>query len=398
MKNNKGFTLVELLAVIAILAILVIIALPNVLKMFNDAKKNSFLTEAKTVYSEAGKKYISDSITSPGNNEHIYCKSKTDSLNPLNLSGRGINYYIKTDSNGNINTVVVWDDTRYIAKKDSKIDVTSLTESKDITDDIKNATCDNILEASGLVKKIDYNYTASNLIIDANNKIIIKFSDASDVSSLSKVKYRVYMQSDDDRDYRTEKLLTETDITSTDVNNKFKIELDNPAMIVSPWNYTYRVEVYDDNGNKIIEKSESTMYCFVAGTKVLTESGYVNIENIKVGDMVYSYNFNNNELELKKVINLINSEAKETYKMDIGDQTIEMSKRHELYIIDKGWTRAYDVKVGDKMISSDDKVVTIKKIDLVTYDTPIKTYNLTVEGNNNYFVTYSKVLVHNSPV
>ena len=397
MKNNKGFTLVELLAVIAILAILVIIALPNVLKMFNDAKKNSFLTEAKTVYSEAGKKYISDSIASPSNNEHIYCKSKTDSLNPLNLSGRGINYYIKTDSNGNINTVVVWDDTRYIAKKDSKIDVTSLTESKDITDDIKNATCDNILEASGLVKKIDYNYTASNLIIDANNKIIIKFSDASDVSSLSKVKYRVYMQSDNDRDYRTEKLLTETDITSTDVNNKFKIELDNPAMIVSPWNYTYRVEVYDDNGNKIIEKSESTMYCFVAGTKVLTENGYVNIENIKVGDKVYSYNFNNNELELKKVINLINSEAKETYKMDIGDQTIEMSVRHELYIIDKGWTRAYDVKVGDKMISSDDKIVTIKKIDLVTYDTPIKTYNLTVEGNNNYFVTYSKVLVHNSP-
>ena len=152
--NKKGFTLVELLAVIAILAILVIIALPNVLKMFNDAKKNSFLTEAKTVYSEAGKKYISDSITSPGNNEHIYCKSKTDSLNPLSLSGRGINYYIKTDSNGNVNTIVVWDDTRYIAKKDSKIDVTSLTESKDITDDIKNATCENIVEVVGLVDKI----------------------------------------------------------------------------------------------------------------------------------------------------------------------------------------------------------------------------------------------------
>ena len=31
MKNNKGFTLVELLAVIAIMAILLIIALPNVL-------------------------------------------------------------------------------------------------------------------------------------------------------------------------------------------------------------------------------------------------------------------------------------------------------------------------------------------------------------------------------
>ncbi len=42
---KKGFTLVELLAVIAILAILVIIALPNVMGMFNTAKENSFNTE-----------------------------------------------------------------------------------------------------------------------------------------------------------------------------------------------------------------------------------------------------------------------------------------------------------------------------------------------------------------
>ena len=50
-----------------------------------------------------------------------------------------------------------------------------------------------------------------------------------------------------------------------------------------------------------------------------------------------------------------------------------------------------------KDLSSDDEIVTINKIDLITYDKPIKTYNLTVEGNGNYFVTYSKVLVHNSP-
>ena len=45
--KNKGFTLVELLAVIAILAILVIIAIPNVLKMFNDSKKNAFMVQAR---------------------------------------------------------------------------------------------------------------------------------------------------------------------------------------------------------------------------------------------------------------------------------------------------------------------------------------------------------------
>ncbi len=393
--KNKGFTLVELLAVIAILAILVIIALPNVLKMFNDAKKNSFLTEAKTVYGEAGKKYISDNIASPSNNEHIYCKSKTDSLNPLNLSGRGINYYIKTDSNGNVNTVVVWDDTRYLAKKDSKIDVTSLTESKDITDDIKNATCDNILEASGLIQKIDYSFTENDLLINIDDNISISFKDSVNIDALNSVKYKIDLFSKDYSDYQSDVTIYEE--TSTDKTNNFKITFANPIKTNFAASYTFKIYVYDENDNLIISKNINKYYCFVAGTKVLTENGYVNIENIKVGDMVYSYNFNNNELELKRVINLINSEAKETYKMDIGDQTIEMSKRHELYIIDKGWTRAYDVKVGDKMISSDDKVVTIKKIDLITYDTPIKTYNLTVEGNNNYFVTYSKVLVHNSP-
>lgn len=51
--KKKGFTLVELLAVIAILAILVIIALPNVLSMYNEARKNTFTTEVKEHYRAA---------------------------------------------------------------------------------------------------------------------------------------------------------------------------------------------------------------------------------------------------------------------------------------------------------------------------------------------------------
>ena len=58
--NKKGFTLVELLAVIAILAILVIIALPNVLSMFNKAKKDTFASETKDMVRIAQQQYLAD--------------------------------------------------------------------------------------------------------------------------------------------------------------------------------------------------------------------------------------------------------------------------------------------------------------------------------------------------
>ena len=393
MKNKKGFTLVELLAVIAILAILVIIAIPNVLKMFNDAKKNSFLTEAKTVYSEAGKKYISDSITSPGNNEYVYCKSKTDSLNLLSLSGREINYYIKTDSNGNVNTIVVWDDTRYVAKKDSKIDVTSLTESKDTTDDIKNATCENIVEVVGLVDKIkpEYKVTGSVTFEDRQHlSLNIKMNNMND-STFSKVKYVI-----------SRKLNYET--TYTKVNEYVatnKAEGFNYTFLDETNSYSmdtkYQVVAYTDDNRKIDETSVSYVYCFVKGTKVKTENGFKNIEDIKIGDKVYSYNLNNNSLELKKVLNTIKSNTIDTYKATIGGKTVEMSPKHQLYIIDKGWVRAYDLNVNDKLLDVNGKQITISKIEYKKYDSPIDTYNLTIEGNNNYFVTDIQVLVHNAP-
>ena len=100
--KNKGFTLVELLAVIAILAILVIIALPNVLKMFNDSKKNSFLTEAKTVYSEVSKKYISESMKG---NKLTYISSEDDTK--LDMTGKKLQYCVLLNADGSVKSMKV---------------------------------------------------------------------------------------------------------------------------------------------------------------------------------------------------------------------------------------------------------------------------------------------------
>ena len=101
MKNKKGFTLVELLAVIAILAILVIIALPNVMGMFNEAKKSSFTTEVKEVYKQAQQTWIMDSMLSTS--DQVYSRCKTCTGKSLQLSGRSeLEYYIKVDKSGKV--------------------------------------------------------------------------------------------------------------------------------------------------------------------------------------------------------------------------------------------------------------------------------------------------------
>ena len=121
--KNKGFTLVELLAVIAILAILVIIAIPNVLKMFNDSKKNSFLTEAKTIYSEVSKKYISESMKG---NKLTYISSEDDTK--LEMTGRDLQYCVLLNTDGSVKSMKV-SNGEWIAELPSGKKITDLNAS-----------------------------------------------------------------------------------------------------------------------------------------------------------------------------------------------------------------------------------------------------------------------------
>ncbi len=102
MKSKKGFTLVELLAVIAILAILVIIALPNVIGMYNKAQKETLLTEARKVYTEAEKKYISSSI----NGKVVKTISSGDD-SKLDMTGEKLQYCVILNNSGKVTDIKV---------------------------------------------------------------------------------------------------------------------------------------------------------------------------------------------------------------------------------------------------------------------------------------------------
>ena len=161
--KKRGFTLVELLAVIAILAILVIIALPNVLKMFNDAKKNSFLTETKTIYSEVSKKYISESMKG---NKLTYISSEDDTK--LEMTGRDLQYCVLLNTDGSVSEMKVSNGT-LIATLDKGKKITDLNASNVTEGNLNGYKCGNgssggstVLPTKSFEKETSWEVIASN--------------------------------------------------------------------------------------------------------------------------------------------------------------------------------------------------------------------------------------------
>ena len=65
-KNNKGFTLVEILAVIVILGIIMVVALPTYSNIYNSIRLTTYLNNVKTIKSAAldygNNSYVKDSV------------------------------------------------------------------------------------------------------------------------------------------------------------------------------------------------------------------------------------------------------------------------------------------------------------------------------------------------
>lgn len=82
--NKKGFTLVELLAVIALIAILSGMAVPNVMSSINNSKKNSFLVDSRRMISKAENLVATNSTIRASIKNGT---AKTFTLQELNING-----------------------------------------------------------------------------------------------------------------------------------------------------------------------------------------------------------------------------------------------------------------------------------------------------------------------
>ena len=142
----------------------------------------------------------------------------------------------------------------------------------------------------------------------------------------------------------------------------------------------------------------STGGCFLAGTKVITINGSKDIDKIKIGDKVLSYNEKKHKNEYKEVLEVYThpNNIDRLYHITINEKVLDVTASHRFYIkrnnIQK-WIPAYKLKVGDMVMYQDN---TYHKITNITSSKSIKTvYNINVADNHNYYVGQKGILVHN---
>lgn len=161
-------------------------------------------------------------------------------------------------------------------------------------------------------------------------------------------------------------------------------------------------EIYADAFNLVM-----TDECFPAGTPIITKEGYKNIEDIKVGDYVLSFNHKTHQTEYKKVKHLFVKTSSMLNKICFNDKMLIATHNHPIYT-QRGYVAAEDLKYGDYALQSVWEANNEKRILIWSMVESVQSYeqsnsqgcsgsctvyNFEVEDNNNYFA--NDILVHN---
>ena len=188
----------------------------------------------------------------------------------------------------------------------------------------------------------------------------------------------------------------------------------------SSYTITLHVEITDlTSGFKVQRNRVVTIYpefspssCFVSGTKILMSDGSSkNIEDIKIGDKVKTYNTEKNVIEIGEVNETVSPMHDELITI-IFNNKVENTNTldHPYYVKNKGWCsynpdltmsnyglQVKNIEVGDVVYFMNSKngiIENIKITNINVIHSMQKTFNLQkVSKNHNFFA--NGVLVHN---
>jgi hypothetical protein len=135
--------------------------------------------------------------------------------------------------------------------------------------------------------------------------------------------------------------------------------------------------------------------CFVAGTLIRTERGDIPIEQVVVGDKVWSRNIDTGRDELQPVVDTYVRHADTLLKLTVAGAVLTTTADHPFMVKDRGWVKAGDLQVGDTLVTPTSTTV-LTGVEHVAKGATV--YNFQVAVNHDYYALAgaTPVLVHNA--
>ncbi|UQA56374.1 Hint domain-containing protein [Polyangium aurulentum] len=140
--------------------------------------------------------------------------------------------------------------------------------------------------------------------------------------------------------------------------------------------------------------------CFVRGTRIVTPRGLRRIEEISVGDEVYSLDLETRRPVVRCVARVLRARAAEIFHIAAGELSIAgVTSEHPFYDAERAaWTPAGEVSEGTRLVAwlgaSDVRELLVTTHRKMPDAPPVDVYNLTIDGpEHNYFA--EGFLVHN---
>lgn len=97
----------------------------------------------------------------------------------------------------------------------------------------------------------------------------------------------------------------------------------------------------------------------------------------------------------KEVDYIFCNESEEWVHVTVNGEEITCTPNHPFYSPVNGWTSAIDLCAGDILVMLNGEYVVVEQVQHELLESPVKVYNFEVEDFHTYYVSETKVLVHN---
>lgn len=125
--------------------------------------------------------------------------------------------------------------------------------------------------------------------------------------------------------------------------------------------------------------------CFAAGTPVLTPHGAKKIEDLEVGDVIWSRSEDNPQAEVRKShVEKVFKLSGQILELRVNGQLIETTAEHPFFVAGKGWVPGHELLPGDQLVGLEDQTSLVESVVSTQQRTTV--YNIRVAEDHTYFV------------